>query len=202
MKKLFLFLSGFIFSQVLIAGEIPEVITGTDELAQLPFWELRTQAMSLRLVQRLPDQTRAYFSGRGFLKKDVEIIAGYCVFQSVYTNTAPTNSEHVIEYDASQWRIEYANAEQSLALREDWRSIWDKRGVKPAQKIAFEWSLLPTKQRYQPTDYNWGMTLYKLPHGAQFNLNVSWRLNGVGKSALIKDIRCAKDVYIPPADNQ
>jgi len=198
MKKQFLMLSGLLFIPISIA----EVVTGTDELAQLPFWELRTQAMTFRLVQRLPDQTRAYFSGRGFAKKDVDAIAGYCFFQSVYTNTASANSQHIIEHDASQWRIDYANKEQPLVLREDWRGIWEKRGVNNAQKIAFEWSLLPTRQRYQPTDYNWGMTAYKLPHGAQFNLKISWTLNGVAKHAVIKNIRCAKDIYIPPAGNQ
>ena len=180
---------------------IAEVVTGTDETAQLPFWELRTQAMTFRLIQRLPDQTRAYFAGRGFSKKDVETIAGYCIFQSVYTNTASANSQRVIEYDASQWRVDYNNTEQSLVLREDWRRIWEVKGVNSAQKIAFEWSLLPSRQRYQATDYNWGMTVYKLPHGAQFNLKLSWTLNGEKKQAVIKNIHCAKDIYIPPTDN-
>lgn len=198
MKKLFLILPGLLLVPVAMA----EVVTGTDEQAQLPFWELRTQAMTFRLVQRLPDQTRAYFSGRGFAKKDVDTIAEYCIFQSVYTNTASADSQHIIEHDASQWRIVYKGKTQPLVLREDWRSIWEKKGVKSAQKIAFEWSLLPTRQRYQPADYNWGMTVYKLPHGAQFNLKVSWTLNGVAKHAVIKGIRCAKDIYIPPTDDQ
>ena len=62
------------------------VTTGTDEQAQLPFWEWKSANMQLRLVQRLPDQTRAFFAGRGFSPSDVEQIAQSCVFQSIYKN--------------------------------------------------------------------------------------------------------------------
>lgn len=176
------------------------VITGKDEQAQLPFWQLETPAMTLRLVQRLPDQTRAYFAGRGFNKADVDYIASYCVFQSVFTNTASAKSPHVIEYDARDWRIVYHGKELPLMLRESWRDNWKQRGAKQAQKIAFEWSLLPSQQRYEATDYNWGMTVYKLPHGSQFDLKLSWMLDGKKQNATIRDMKCAADIYVPPAE--
>lgn len=37
-----------------------ELITGTDDDATLPFWEWRNEYMTMRLVQRLPDQTRLF----------------------------------------------------------------------------------------------------------------------------------------------
>ncbi|MCK4587364.1 MAG: hypothetical protein KAU29_08480 [Gammaproteobacteria bacterium] len=175
-----------------------EVLTGTDDLAQLPYWELRSKAMTFRLVQRLPDQTRAYFSGRGFSKEDAEYVAGYCVFQTVFTNTAYMASQHVIQYDASKWLVLYKDKQQSLVLREDWRPLWQRRRAKKPQRIAFEWSLLPTRQQYQPSDYNWGMTVFKLPHGSMFDLKLFWTLDGVMQNATIKDLQCAKDIYIPP----
>jgi len=39
--------------------------SGTDKEARLPFWQISDAGMSLRLVQRLPDQTRGYFQARG-----------------------------------------------------------------------------------------------------------------------------------------
>ena len=60
------------------------LLTGTDEAAQLPFWEWQDGVMSIRLVQRLPDQTRAFFMARGFDKQHAETIAQSCIFQTVY----------------------------------------------------------------------------------------------------------------------
>ena len=177
-------------------------MTGTDELAQLPYWQLRAEAMTFRLVQRLPDQTRAYFSGRGFSKKDTEFIAGHCFFQTIFTNTASTDNQHLLQYDASKWLVLYKNKLQPLVLREDWQTLWQQRKAKESQRIAFNWSLLPTRQQYQPSDYNWGMTVFKLPHGATFDLKLFWTLDGKEQNAKIERLQCAKDVYIPPPDAQ
>ena len=51
----------------------------TDEQAQLPYWEIRDAGMSLRLVQRLPDQTRGFFTARGFSAEHAERIE-LCIF--------------------------------------------------------------------------------------------------------------------------
>ena len=175
-----------------------ELMTGTDEQAQLPFWEWHTQEVSLRFVQRLPDQSRAYFAGRGFQAEDVQYIAGHCIFQTVFKNISLASSRHAIEYDLSKWAVEYQGQTYSLKPREVWQQIWQEREVKPAQMIAFEWSLLPTRQRYLPADYNWGMTVFPLPHGAMFDLHLSWSVDGKPEQATVKNMQCAKDVYIAP----
>ena len=177
-----------------------EIVTGTDELAHLPYWELRKESVTFRLVQRLPDQTRAYFSGRGFSKKDAEYIASYCFFQTIFTNSASSESQRLIEYDASKWQVINNGNKQSLVLREDWSSIWKQRKAKKSQRIAFEWSLLPSRQQYLPADYNWGMTVFKLPHGTSFDLNLFWTLDGIQQNAKIKNLQCAKDIYLPPPE--
>jgi hypothetical protein len=177
-----------------------EIVTGTDELAHLPYWELRKESVTFRLVQRLPDQTRAYFSGRGFSKKDAEYIASYCFFQTIFTNTASPESQHLIEYDANKWQVINNGTKQSLVLREDWSSIWEQRKAEKSQRIAFEWSLLPSRQQYLPADYNWGMTVFKLPHGTSFDLSLFWTLDGIQQSAKIKNLQCAKDIYLPPPE--
>ena len=179
-----------------------ELVTGTDEQAQLPFWEWRTPVISVRFVQRLPDQSRAYFAGRGFEPNEVKLIAEHCIFQTVFKNVAPADTKQVIEYDLNEWAILYKGQPASLKTREDWQAIWETRKVKSAQKIAFEWSLLPTRQRYQPADYNWGMSVFPLKHGSLFDLRLTWKVNGKAQRATIKDMQCAKDVYIAPATGQ
>jgi hypothetical protein len=198
MKKIFTF-------WILVTASsaaMSEVVTGTDELAHLPYWELHADAMTFRIVQRLPDQTRAYFSGRGFSKDDAEFIASYCVFQNIFTNTAAAGSQHLVQYDASKWLAIYKNKQESPVLREEWKAIWQQRKAKNPQRIAFEWSLLPTRQQYQPADYNWGMMVYKVPHGETFDLKIFWVLDGNEHTATIKNLQCAKDVYIPPPAEQ
>jgi hypothetical protein len=175
-----------------------EVITGTDEMAHLPFWEWRNDTMTLRLVQRLPDQTRAYFSGRGFKGADVESIASYCVFQTVYTNISVVNHGHVIEHDIRDWRVHYQGKTLTILPREDWQPVWRSKGITQAQIVAFEWSLFPTTQRFEPGDYNWGMTFVNVPNGASFDLDIHWKVDGEPQTARIPNVTCAKDEYIPP----
>lgn len=194
MTRLHIILLGLI----IVHSAHAELVTGTDEQAQLPYWEWHTQELSLRFVQRLPDQSRAYFAGRGFNAEDVQYIVGHCFFQTVFKNISLASSRHAIEYDLSKWVVEYQGQSYALKPRETWRQIWQQREAKPAQMIAFEWSLLPTRQRYLPADYNWGMTVFPLPHGAQFDLHLSWSVDGKPEQAIIKKMQCAKDVYIAP----
>ena len=175
-----------------------EMLTGTDETAKLPFWEWRSDAMTLRLVQRLPDQTRAYFAGRGFKPPDVEYIAGFCIFQTVYTNISTAETPHVILHDVRDWRIHYEGKSRSIKPREDWAQQWQQRKVAQPQIIAYEWSLLPSKQVFQAGDYNWGMSVFPVPHGASFDLDIVWQVDGKKRMATLKGLQCAKDIYIEP----
>ena len=176
------------------------VLTGTDDDAQLPFWEWQNNTMSIRLVQRLPDQTRAYFMARGFNKAHAERIAQSCVFQTIYKNIAKPGTRNVIEYDLAKWRVEYNGKSQTLKLREHWQQDWLKTDVAKKAQIAFQWSLLPTRQQYQPQDYNWGMTSFGIPPATKFDLVMVWKHNGVEQTGRIDNMECAPDVHLDPKD--
>ena len=174
------------------------VLTGIDDDAQLPFWEWRNGAMSLRLVQRLPDQTRAFFMARGFSKEHAEIIAQSCIFQTVYKNISTAARPSVIEYDLRQWKVLYKGKALPLKTKEVWQEQWEKANAAQAVQIAFLWSLIPTQQRYQPQDYNWGMTSYNLPPGEKFDLQLVWQQDGEKQTTTIQDIECAPDIHPDP----
>lgn len=176
------------------------VLTGTDDVAKLPFWEWRDGVKSIRLVQRLPDQTRAFFMARGFSKKHAELIAQSCIFQTVYKNISAKESSQVISFDLNSWEVLYKGNRQSLKVREEWDQQWQKLNITPSAKIAFSWSLIPTRQQYQPQDYNWGMTSYDLPPGERFDLKMYWKQNGQEKSAIIPEIQCAPDLHLDPGE--
>lgn len=171
---------------------------GIDEQAQLPYWELRDEGMSLRLVQRLPDQSRAFFLARGFNAEQVEEVAGRCVFQTVYRNLSHEAQPSPLHYRQRDWVIHHPQHEASILIREDWAVLWEARDAAPAARIAFQWALLPPEQTYEPGDYNWGMTMIDLPPGTHFDLEVRWEQFGATRSAFIEDLRCASDTPATP----
>jgi hypothetical protein len=175
------------------------VSTGTDADAQLPYWEVAEPGVTIRLVQRLPDQTRGFFQARGFAVADAERIALSCVFQTIFRNLAHASSPDVIEYDLREWVVHAGGVQRALKTREDWKAEWVARQAPPPAQLAFEWSLLPTRQRYAPGDFNWGMTVFDLAPGSVFDLDVVWRQRGARHKVRVQGVRCAPDIQVEPA---
>jgi len=168
--------------------------SGIDEDAQLPYWQVTSAAVSVRLVQRLPDQTRGYFQARGFPVEDADRIARSCVFQTIFRNASERAVQPApVSYQLREWVVHHAGRKQGLKTREDWQVEWRARHAPAPAQVAFEWSLLPTQQRYQPGDYNWGMTVFNLAPGAVFDLELVWHEGDRKQSAVIREIQCAPD---------
>jgi len=193
------FLYALILSVPVYGGNLEKnLLTGTDPTAQLPFWEWQSKGISIRLVQRLPDQTRGYFMARGFNKQQAEQIAQSCIFQTIFKNIANPGSDLVIQYDLTKWRVITSDSEHPLKLREDWEQQWKKLKVSTKAQIAMRWSLLPTQQHYQAQDYNWGMISFNLSPGTKFNLEIHWKLNGQIHTGIIPNVACASDIHPDP----
>ena len=176
------------------------VTTGTDEEARLPYWEIVEPDVSIRLVQRLPDQTRGFFQARGFSVEDSERIAQSCVLQTVFKNISSASAPSTIEYNLREWVVRTASARHGLKTREDWEKEWAARRAPPSARLAFEWSLLPTRQSYRSGDYNWGMSVFDLPSGGRFDLTVVWRHGDHVQRARIDNIRCAPEADAADAE--
>lgn len=174
--------------------------TGKDEQARLPYWEVSNQYMSLRLVQRLPDQSRGYFQARGFTPDQSEFIARACVFQAVFKNNSHTTKPSPLQYDLKKWEVISGGKNTKPKTREDWKPFWQKQNASEPAKIAFEWSLLPTVQEYQPGDFNWGMTAFGLKPGTPFDLQISWQQHGKQHKFQIKNMQCAADIHPDPEE--
>lgn len=180
---------------LLIATALPgqlsaEILTGKEEQTGLRTWEWRQAGISIQLVQRSPDQTRAFFQGRGFSPKDADSIALACVFQTIFRN----DGQQPLSYDLNEWQITYQDERFPLQTRERWEQNWLDRAVQQAARIAFRWSLLPTRQSFAPGDYNWGMTSFGLPPGASFDLSLVVIANGKSISGQIPSVVCAVDL--------
>ncbi len=185
-----------IYSTQLCAAEAV-VKHGEDPVTGLKSWLWDNDGFFLELKQRLPDQTRAYFESRGFDKASTEIAANSCVFQTMLKNTSSDSSDHLTA-DLNEWQVVSGNTKQAMLLREYWQKLWLDRGQSESARIAFEWSLLPTKVQYDINDYNWGMSSYGLPPGSQFDLLFSWYRNGKKYNGRINNVICAEDIHPDP----
>ena len=171
------------------AGLRSAVLTDEDAQTGLRAWQWHEHGVSVRLVQRLPDQTRAFFQARGFTPAVADRIAAACVMQTIFRN----DGGRALGYSLDDWVIRHGSASRSMLTREHWARAMDANETSEAARIALNWSLLPTRQDFEPGDYNWGMTSFGLPPGAVFDLEFSLNLDGESIRRKISGIVCAED---------
>ncbi len=170
------------------AGTAEEMQVHTDPDSGLITWHWQGEGLSLELAQRLPDQTRAFFLGRGFDTEDATFIAGHCVFQGVLRNTDRSASATV---DLRQWRSQTPNGATRPLPNRDWQDEWASREVPEVARIAFRWALFPGEHRFQPGDWLMGMIVFKHPPSTTFDLTVHWRQQTTPRQSTLPDLRCA-----------
>ena len=176
-----------------------------DKTTGLKTWQFIQSGLELQLVQRLPDQTRGFFQGRGFTKQQADEIATQCVFQTIVKNTGLQKTGKPISISLKTWRISLThstrkhNLVQGIKLKEDWAEEWlaiqdKKKQVKQSARIAFKWATFPSEQTFEPGgDYNWGMISFGLPPGTTFDLLIFWQTARQSHEQWIKNIQCPED---------
>jgi hypothetical protein len=174
---------------LLLGSSAATVERGVDAETGLRSWEWREAGVVLRLVQRLPDQTWAFFQARGFSSATADRIADACIFQTIFRN----QSARPLGYSLDDWRVLHRGERASLMTRERWDAGWQEGEASQAARIALRWSLLPTRQLFEPGDYNWGMIGYGLPPGEAFDLELVLRLGDQQMTRTIEGIVCAPD---------
>jgi hypothetical protein len=178
-----------LLSSLLASAVAAGVSTSHDPDTRLRSWTWTHDGIALRLAQLLPDQTRAFFLGRGFAEDVADRVARSCVLQTIFRN----DGTRVVEYDLASWSIIRPSERLALRTREVWDREWQAQGIAESPRIAFRWSLLPTTQRYEPGDYSWGMTSFGLPPGERFDLSLTVQVDGEPVSVVIPAIQCATD---------
>ncbi len=178
-----------LFSLLLSSPALAGVQTGSDPETGLRFWHWSRDGVSVRLVQRLPDQTRGFFLARGFGAAEADRIARSCVFQTIFRN----DGSHVVDFDLREWSVRHPGGTARLRVREDWDGLWAGGAVPKAARIALRWSLLPTRQHFEPGDYNWGMSAYGLPPGSRFDLHLVVHIDGKVVEVELPGIECPRD---------
>ncbi|WP_419605277.1 hypothetical protein [Thiolapillus sp.] len=159
------------------------------EKTGLRTWQWNHDGVSLRLVQRLPDQTRAYLQGRGFPAEIANELATSCFFGSIFRN----DGSLPLDFDLTTWKVVHKGKKSQLLVREYWKQRLQDQVLPQAARIALNWSLMPTVQHFEPGDYNWGMTVYGLSPGESFDLHLKILLDGKPVEATLSGLQCAPE---------
>lgn len=170
------------------------ITTSTDPNG-LQSWHLQDHDFSLQLIQRLPDQTRAFFQARGFSQAIADKIATACVLQAIGKNTSHTPHGTSISYRLADWKIRHNGKLQGIKLKSDWEAQWRQHdSASKASRIAFRWATFPSQQRFEADgDFNWGMISFGLPPGSVFDLQVVFQQNQQLHKLWIQQIKCPQD---------
>jgi hypothetical protein len=164
----------------------------SEEGSGLPGWHWQGEGAFFTFNQRLPDQTRAFFQGRGFLPEQAEPLARDCVFQAIIRNGAEATAPMALSL--AEWRVHpVGGSAQPLRLEAQWQEQWERMGVSRPARIAFRWALFPTEQHFAPGDWNMGMITLGLAPGSCFELEVVWRAGDVSKRQRFPAMQCAAD---------
>lgn len=154
-------------------------------------WTLEAPSgVTFQLIQRVPDQTRSFYVGRGFLAAAANRYATACVFQTIIENRAVSEE---LTIDLSEWEVHVGAESRPLTLTEQWQRRWQDYGVSQPARIAFQWSQLPNVQRHAPGDWFQGMIATEVPLASPFDLIIRWREDGQPREAILKNLECAED---------
>ncbi len=159
----------------------------------LKTWRWDEGPFSLQLTQFLPDQTRAFFQGRGFAAKAANAISRSCVLRTIVGNTGLADVDKVVLVDLEEWRVDAGFGRKAIKRMREWQRRWETEGIPKAARIAFRWSLFPYRQEFLPGDANWGMIAFGPEPGMPFDLYFSWRESGKLHEGNLKGLQCAPD---------
>lgn len=171
-----------------------QVTVSTNATSKLKSYRFTENGFKLELIQRLPDQTRAFFMARGFSSTVANKIGLSCIFQGIGTNISNTKNPTAIEVSLKNWHV-YANKKiQSIKMKETWNKEWAGSTVTNASKIAYKWATFPSYQNFANSgDYGWGMISFNLPPGTTFDLAISWKDNNKTHKAWMRSLECPND---------
>lgn len=162
----------------------------TDERSGAPVWKWQGDGVGVRAMARPPDQTRAFFLGRGFPDDAAKRFSRSCVLGMTLRNRAAGGP---IRFDVARWRVRSDAGEGPLVPTQRWQERWRQMGVSERARTAFGWATFPTSESLGEGGYLMGMVATGLDPGDRFDLVVRWRQGEADSQVVLEGLRCAQN---------
>jgi hypothetical protein len=177
-----------------LAVTVPE---RSDARSGAPVWKWAGNGVGVRAMGRPPDQTRAFFIGRGFPDAAARRYARNCVFGMTLRNRAAGGP---IRHDLSEWRVRTADGERVLASEARWQQRWRTMEVPERARTAFAWATFPAAESMGEGGYIMGMVAMGLAPGSRFDLILKWHRNGTSRELVLEGLRCPQSAKSNPQE--
>lgn len=115
-------------------------------------------ALKVRLSPRTPEQIAAFYEGRGFPGRMVELLRDMCFITTIVSN----KSEQVIWHDLDAWRFSTSEGAVPRVTRPDWKARWADMDAPMPNQSTFRWTLMPDRLDFRPGESEGGNIV--LPH--------------------------------------
>lgn len=172
---------------IIIFGGVESAVLAADK--QHVF---ENEKIKLQFFPRTPNQMAGFYEARGFPKKMVNVLAGFCFMTVVIHN----KTKNVFWLDIDSWELNSDVGKIQRIHRKEWPNRWKKMNIPMASQSTFRWTLLPEKLEFFPDEHEGGNVVF-VSMKDSFSLLAKFK---VGKNkekglieARINDVQCAEN---------
>ena len=146
----------------------------------------------IRLINRTPDQLRAFYLARQFNQASIEEILNTCLVTPIIHNL----SQDILWLDLDEWRFSSHGKPFERLRRDYWPDRWARTQLPQAQQSTFGWTLLPETRDLHPDESVGGS--FVLPYQAKpFTLTMNFPVGadrkGPLKTVTFEGIQCLRN---------
>lgn len=148
------------------------------------------QALKIRLMPRTPEQIAAFYEGRGFPDRMIDVLREACFL----TTTISNKSDRVIWHDLDEWRFTTPEGPVARYTRDQWKARWAKMDIPMSSQSTFRWTLLPDRLDFRPGESEGGnIVLPRTGHPVAIEARFTPGAEGEGAPFTLRfeDVRCA-----------
>jgi len=148
--------------------------------------------VSIRIVQRSPEQLTAFYLGRGFNQASIDQILGTCFVTPIIHN----KSFDVLWLELDNWQFSRGDEQIPRIKRDYWPEKWKKSGLPQAHQSTFWWTLMPEVRDLRLDESVGGSVVIprqSRPFTLTMNFHTGADKQGPLKTIVFKDIECVTD---------
>ncbi|NOZ52856.1 MAG: hypothetical protein GXP08_06890 [Gammaproteobacteria bacterium] len=155
-------------------------------------YKFENKLIKFALFPRTPEQMAAFYEGRDFPKKAINVIRNACFITAGIRNLG----NQKIWLNLIQWRFYSTEDEITRINRQKWVQDWQRLDIPLASQATFGWTLLPeTRDLHQHEPVGGNITL--LPSEHPFTVEAIFETgeqkNGKPLTVKIENVRCAQN---------